>query len=59
MAPLLPQDRPWNQSEGTNTNRQPFRQRQLKIQVTVISVYITDIYQTPESFGKVDQIGKI
>ena len=24
MAPLLPQDRPWNQSEGTN--RQPFRQ---------------------------------
>ena len=32
MAPLLPQDRPWNQSEGTN--RQPFCQWQLKVQVT-------------------------
>ena len=32
MAPLLPQDRPWNQFEGTN--RQPFCQWQLKVQVT-------------------------
>ena len=74
MAPLLPQDRPWNQSEGTN--RQPFfvndnlkfkshAQTPMdsnKSEFAQISVHITihtDICQTSVSIGKVDQIGKI